>query len=227
MSKVCLTLFLVCFTLLSKAQFGDDEQVPQDNPLNNAAINISVPHNSMSEGDAFFEEAERNERQGELNDALTSFGKAAFEYNNEKLTNRYAASLLRMGNVHLRLNNYLEAEQVVLNAALRAYSKNSNTTGQMASYGMLGRIYLAANKLTQSMWFYTQQGILAKQLSNNGAHIESVIGIANVKIRKREFKMATRDLKSAELLARSYKISKYNPQIKTAKALILEKQGKI
>lgn len=192
--------------------------------VNHPSVNISVPQSLQDAGDVLYQEGAKSERRGELNDALTAFGKAAFEYSNNNQLAKYANALLRMGNVHLQLRNYTEAEQVVLNAALKAYAKLGSRAGQMASYASLGKIYLAADKLTQSMWFFTQEGILARQLGNNGSHVESVIGIANVKIKKKEFKMATRDLNSAEYLAKSYKISLYNQQIKEARQLISKKQ---
>ena len=95
--------------------------------------------------------------------------------------------------------------------------------GLMNSYSLLGRVYLANNKYTQSMWFYTQQGILAKQLRSDNAYIESVLGIVQVKIKKRDFTLALRDLKSAEWLATAIKSNQYKSQIRDARELIAAK----
>lgn len=198
---------------------------PQDAPQVGSAINIAVAQNNENEADEFFEDAERNERRGDLNEALTLFGKAAFEYNNDRKFSRYGATLLRMSNIHMLLTRYAEAEQVVLNAALKTYSKIGSKAGQMASYNQLGKIYLAANKFTQSMWFYTQQGILARQIGNNISYIDSVIGLALVKIKKKEYSLATKDLNRAELLAKTSKITQFNQQIKSNRSIIAEKQS--
>jgi hypothetical protein len=176
--------------------------------------------------DVYFADAEKNEHKGDLNEALSLFGKAAFEYNADKKLVRYAASLMRMSNIHLMLAHYTEAEQVILNVALKTYARIGNKAGQMTSYGQLGKIYYAANKLTQSLWFYTQQGILAKQLNNHAAYIESVIGQAQVKIKKKEFSMALSDLKRAETLAKSAKMTQFSHQIKSSRQAIAEKQAK-
>lgn len=223
MIRFCAALLLV--TAFAKGQSTAVTPGFQDIPINSTAINISVLSKSVSEGDVFFENAERNEKQGDLNDALTLFGKAAFEYNSQKKTSRYAAAMLRMSNVHLLLANYVEAEQVVLNVALKSYSKIGSRAGQMASYLQLAKIYFAANKLTQSMWFYSQQGILAKQLGSNSSHIESVIGIANIKIKKKEYALATKDFNSAETLSKKYQTRQFNQQIKQGRALIAERNG--
>jgi tetratricopeptide (TPR) repeat protein len=223
MKKICLTFSFLLVIIQAGAQHINSG--PQDSPQVGSAINIAVAQNDENLADEFFEDAERNEKRGDLNEALTLFGKAAFEYNNDKKFSRYGATLLRMSNIHLLLTRYTEAEQVVLNAALKTYSKIGSRAGQMASYNQLGKIYLAANKFTQSMWFYTQQGILARQLGNNTSYIDSVIGLALVKIKKREYTLASRDLNRAELLAKTSKITQFNQQIKANRSIIAEKQA--
>ena len=223
MNKICLGL--LCLFFVAKATAQNVVSGPQDVPVINSAINISVAVKDEVDGDEYFADAERNEKKGDLNDALTLFGKAAFEYNSDKKFSRYAASLLRMSNVHMLLTHYTEAEQVILNVALKTYSRIGSTTGQMASYNQLGKIYLAANKYTQSMWFYTQQGILAKQLGNNSSYIDSVLGLVAIKIKKKEYSLATKDVNRAELLAKNYKITQFTQQIKLNRNLIAEKTG--
>ncbi|RZJ74632.1 MAG: hypothetical protein EOO47_20875 [Flavobacterium sp.] len=223
MNKICLTFSFLLLVLQVDAQHINSG--PQDAPQVGSAINIAVAQNGENEADEFFEDAEKNERRGDLNEALTLFGKAAFEYNNDRKFSRYGATLLRMSNIHMLLTRYAEAEQVVLNAALKTYSKIGSKAGQMASYNQLGKIYLAANKFTQSMWFYTQQGILARQIGNNTSYIDSVIGLALVKIKKKEYSLATKDLNRAELLAKTSKITQFNQQIKSNRSIIAEKQS--
>jgi tetratricopeptide (TPR) repeat protein len=223
MNKFCLTLGCLFCAASSLAQ--NVNSGPQDAPQFGTAINIAVSIIDDSNGDEFFADAERNEKRGELNEALTLFGKAAFEYNNDKKFSRYGAALLRMSNVHLLLLHYTEAEQVILNAALKTYSRIGSRTGQMASYNQLGRIYFAANKLTQSLWFYTQQGILAQQLKNNTSYIDSVLGIAQIKIKKREYNLAIKDVNRAEILAKSAGISQFTQQIKVSRQAIADKQA--
>lgn len=198
---------------------GQPEQLP-----GNGAITIAVSGMDEADGDIYFEEAEKEEKNGDLNDALTLFGKAAFEYNNSRKFSRYGASLLRLSNVHFLMEHYTEAEQVILNVALKTYSRIGNRPGQMASYNQLGKIYLAANKLTQSLWFYTQQGILAKQTSNNTSYIDSILGIAQVKIKKKEYSLAIKDLNRAESYAKVAKINQFKGQIKSARNTIADRK---
>ena len=222
MNKICLVL--IGFWITSNVLAQSSNSGPQDVNAYGPAVNVAVSSTDETEADIFFADAERNERRGDLNEALTLFGKAAFEYNSDKKLTKYAASLLRMSNVHLLLLHYTEAEQVVLNVVLKTYSRIGNKSGQMASYNQLGKIYYGANKLTQSMWFFTQQGILAQQLKNNSSYIESILGIATVKIKKREYNLALKDIDKAETLAKYFKMYQFNSQIKSNKATIVEKQ---
>jgi tetratricopeptide (TPR) repeat protein len=223
MNKIYLTLVSLFFVSTTIAQ--NINSGPQDVPQVGTAINIAVSTIDESDGDEFFADAEKNEKRGDLNEALTLFGKAAFEYNNDKKFSRYGAALLRMSNVHMLLTHYTEAEQVVLNAALKTYSRIGSRSGQMAAYNQLGKIYFAANKLTQSLWFYTQQGILAQQLKNNTSYIDSILGIALIKIKKKEFNLANKDLNRAELLAKNARITQFTSLIKSSRGIIADKQA--
>lgn len=222
MNKICLALICLWITSNALAQSGNSG--PQDGISYGPAINVAVSNTDETEADIYFADAERNERRGDLNEALTLFGKAAFEYNSDKKLTKYATSLLRMSNVHLLLSHYTEAEQVVLNVALKTYSRIGNKAGQMASYNQLGKIYFGANKLTQSLWFFTQQGILAQQLKNNSSYIESILGIATIKIKKKEYSLALKDINRAEVLAKQFKINQFNSQIKMNRVAVSEKK---
>ncbi|MET1055936.1 MAG: hypothetical protein ABWY16_11555 [Pedobacter sp.] len=222
MYKLCFALICLVFSAPAIAQTNTFTQ--QDSNSGGGSIIIATSGAEEAEGDVYFEEAEKNEKMGDLNDALTLFGKAAFEYNNSGNYSRYGISLLRLSNVHYLLEHYTEAEQVVLNVALKTYSRYGNRSGQMASYSQLGKIYLAANKLTQSMWFYTQQGILARQVNNNTSYIDSILGLVQVKIRKKEYTMAIKDINRAEVFAKNSRISQFKGQIKQARTTIAEKK---
>lgn len=221
MKKSLLTLVLVSFTIAASAQ--TNHFLPQPTP-GDASINIASSSLEENEGNIYFAEGERNERKGDLNEAVTLFGKAAFEYNSSRQLDRYGSALLRLSNAHYLLAHYTEAEQVVLNVALKNYSKLGSKTGLIDSYNQLGKIYLAINKYTQSMWFYTQQGILARQIGSNRAYIESILGIANVKIKKKDFLLANKDLDRAELLAKGSNVMEYKERIKIARGMIPAKK---
>lgn len=224
MNKSLLAIIFMFLTANAVAQTSHN--FSEVEATGSGAINIVVSSLDENEGNTFFSEAERNERNGDYNEALNLFGKAAFEYNSSRQFARYGSALMRLSNVHYLLTHYTEAEQVVLNVALKNYSKIGSRAGQMDSYGQLGRIYLASNKLTQSLWFYTQQGILARQIGSNAANIESILGIANVKIKKKEYTMASNDINRAELMAKSANTNQFRSQIREARALIPSKKGK-
>lgn len=188
------------------------------------SVNLAVLSNtSRSAADEFIDEAERYEKFGDFDNAVVMLSKAANEYQQDKKFASYGATLIRLSNVHLLLSNYNEAEQIVLKRVLKNYARMGSRAGQMSAYQQLGKIYLAANKLPQSLWFYTQQGILAQQLKDNHAYIESVLGIVSVKIKKKDYQLAVRDLDTAELLSKNANTVQYNQLIKQNRALIAER----
>jgi len=226
MIKSALAFFVGLCASISLSAQNIDRSDHQEPGLGGSAINISVSKFDLTEGNNYFEDAEGLEKKGDFNEALTLFGKAAFEYNAVRNFNLYGQALIKMSNMHYQLGRFTEAEQILLNVALKNYAKLGSRVGQMNTYFLLGKVYLANSKFTQSMWFYTQQGILARQMKNTHAYIESVIGIAQVKIRKKDFTLALKDLKQAEQLASSIKSNQYRGQIKEAREMIGNKTGK-
>ncbi|MCD0487082.1 hypothetical protein LPB86_02500 [Pedobacter sp. MC2016-14] len=197
----------------------------EESAAGSGAITIAVSGLDEEDGNNYFSEADKNEKRGDLNDALTLFGKAAFEYNSSKKFALYGSALMRLSHVHFLMEHYTEAEQVVLNVALKNYSKIGSRNGQMNAYSQLGKIYFASNKLTQSLWFYTQQGILAQQLKDYTSYIASLLGIMNVKIKRKEYKLATKDINRIELLAKNSNINQFKREIRDARSLISGKQS--
>ncbi len=221
--KTCyLFVSLMVISFLTQAQNTvapgfDQTNYPQ------FSINLAVLVNTASNADSYFEEAERYERLGDYDSAAAMFNRAAIDYKIHKKYGHLGKALLRLSNAHLNLANYTEAEQIVLKQALRNYTKIGSKSGQMESYQQLGKVYLAANRLTESLWFYTQQGILAQQLENKSAYIESILGIAAIKIKKKEYLLASKDLNNAEVLSKTAKIVQYNQLIKFNRAVIAER----
>ncbi|WP_293297889.1 hypothetical protein [Pedobacter sp. UBA4863] len=223
MKKIWLFMLSVLSVLFANAQGNVAPGFEQTN-YPQFSINVAVLGNAnRSNADIFFDEAERYERIGDFDGAAAMFNKAAHEYQRGKKFSRYGTALIRLSNAHLALLNYPEAEKIVLKQVLKNYTKIGSRAGQMLAYQQLGKIYLAANKLPQSLWFYTQQGILAQQLRDNHAYIESVLGIAAVKIRKKDYQLAVKDLNTAELLSKNANTAQYNQLIKNNRALIAEK----
>ncbi|MGE6218277.1 tetratricopeptide repeat protein [Nubsella zeaxanthinifaciens] len=225
MKWTCLTMVFVTAGLFASAQNPTVQGAEAGN--GQLSVNISVVGGqAFTIADSFFDEAEKFERSGDYDNAVAAYNRAAKEYQEDKKYARYGATLIKLSNAHLVLSNYAEAEKIVLKQVLKNYTRIGSKSGQMAAYQQLGKIYLAANKLPQSLWFYTQHGILAQQLNDKSAYIESVIGIASVKIKKKDYLLASKDLNNAELLSKNANIVKYNQLIKSNRAIIAEKTTK-
>lgn len=222
MLKIVLAVICLFSTLQIQAQTVEKGDYQSPNGPSNA-ISIAVSKFDLADGNSLFIAAEDFEKKGDYNEALTLFGKAAFEYNVIRNFNRYGQAIMKMSNMHYQLGRFTDAEQILINVAVKNYSKMGSKTGLMTTYNLLGKVYLASNKYTQSMWFYTQQGIIAKQLNRNVSYIESVLGIVQVKIKKKDFTLALRDLKTVEWLASSIKTSQFKDQIRDAREMIVSK----
>lgn len=219
-------LFLILIVSLSlKAQNSvapgfDQTNYPQ------FSINISVLGRNMTNADILFDEAERFEKVGDYKSAIGLFSKSATKYLQNKKYVHYGTALVRLSNAYYLSNQYLNAEQVILKQALKNFNRIGSKLGQMEAYQQLAKIYSASNKLAQSLWFYTQQGILALEVHNKESHIESVLGIATIKIKKKEYDLAIKDLDYAEMLCRSSNFYQYTQQITNNRLLIANRTGK-
>lgn len=222
MKKFCLLALFCSVVFAVKAQNTAAPGLEQTH--SQFSVNLAVLGNSnRSVAENLYEEGERYERFGDFDSAAFMFNKAANEFKQDKKYNLYGTTLIRLSNVYLSQANFAEAEHVVLKQVLRNYAKTGSKVGQMSAYQQLGKIYLAANKLPQALWFYTQHGILAQQLQDKNAFIESVLGIASVKIKKKDYLLASKDLNTAELLSKNANTIQYNQIIKNNRALIAEK----
>ena len=59
----------------------------------------------------------------------------------------------------------------------------------------------------------------------NSSYSESILGLVQVKIKKKEYTLAMKDINRAELLAKSVKTTQFKGQIKQARAAIAEKKS--
>ncbi len=219
MKKVAIAL-IASLIYFSAAAQSVDKIDSQDQNAGSTAINIAISKYDLADGNSYFEKANNLFQKGEFDEALTSFGKAAFEYSTVKNYTKYGEAIIKMSDMHYRLGNFKEAEDILLNVAVKNYSMLHSNLGLMNTYFLLGNTLLAQNKYTQSMWFYTQQGILAKQLGNQNSVIKSLLGVVKVKIKKKDFSLALRDLKSAELMARARNTSQFGDEISEARRTI-------
>lgn len=213
-------ILFICSLFVSQLLYAQSEQSPGPEERRGNAIYISVSKFKNELAEEFYDQAELMERKGAYTEALNYYNKAALEFSLIKNNTRYGQSLMRITVMQTQLKRYQEAEQTLLNVAIKHYSKMSSKPGIMGIYQQLANTYLAWNKTTQSMWFYSQQGILAQQLKNNNAYIESILGIAQVKIRKKEYQLANLDINRAEVLANTYKQDQFRLKIKEARDLM-------
>ncbi|RZL16448.1 MAG: hypothetical protein EOO96_29145, partial [Pedobacter sp.] len=133
MTKIVVAFISLFASLQLNAQ-NIDKSDNQEPGIGGSSINIAVSKYDLAEGNNYFEDAEDFERKGDFNEALTLFGKAAFEFNAVKNLNLYVQALTKMSSMHYQLGRFGDAEQILLNVVLKNYSKMGSRSGQMSTY---------------------------------------------------------------------------------------------
>ncbi|QEK52268.1 hypothetical protein FYC62_11915 [Pedobacter aquae] len=163
---------------------------------------------------------------------LSGDDKAAADFNDMAIAGyrimeqdqKLVKALLQQNELMLRAGNLKQAEQQILTKILlMAYRMNSKQA-EMNCYQQLGRVYWHQNKFTEAKWFFVQANILANKLHHRVGTIRSLLMLAKVKNRIKDYGLALADLKLANsLLNTSNKY--FRPDILKGMALTYQKLG--
>lgn len=111
-----------------------------------------------------------------------------------------AHNLLRNGDIK-------QAEHMILKYTLLINNGLNRKKKEQACYLQLGKIYLEAKRYTESKWFYIQSLTLSDQLNLYPQKIESLLLLAKVKNKIKDYNLALGDLKLAKnLIKKGYYI---------------------
>ncbi|TZF80901.1 hypothetical protein FW774_19935 [Pedobacter sp. BS3] len=98
--------------------------------------------------------------------------------------------------------NYNEAEDIILKQALPLYRSADNAEGRTGSFDVLARTYLDQKRYSEAKWFFIQANTQSRILKDTVGIITSLTNLAKVKNAIKDYKLALRDLKEAEILAK-------------------------
>lgn len=133
-------------------------------------------------------------------------------------------ALLQQNDLMLRAGHLKHAEQQILTKILlMAYRMNSKQA-EMNCYQQLGRVYWHQNKFTEAKWFFVQANILAKKLNHSVGIIRSLLMLAKVKNKIKDYSLALADLKLANNLLNTHN-SYFKADILKNMALTYQKLG--
>ncbi|WP_276360295.1 hypothetical protein [Daejeonella sp. H1SJ63] len=123
---------------------------------------------------------------------------------------------------------YKEAEALILKRALPLnYYKLKDKTGTIRCYDQLADIYGRQKKFSEAKWFYIQSNMLARKVNYPKGIVNSLIGLAHVKLAIGDYQLAFSDLKEAEQLSLKYKYSYNLIEIKSTLSELYTKTGNL
>jgi len=121
--------------------------------------------------------------------------KATFEY------------LFWKNNMLLALGNANQVESHILNGILARASRNGKIK-EWECYYQLGKSYLQQQKMVQAKWFFVQALTLSNGFNSKIPKIKSLLMLAKVKSKVKDYSLAIQDLKVAENLSERNKLFK-------------------
>jgi len=96
-------------------------------------------------------------------------------------------------------NNIKKAENLILKNALQMSGRLGKKSAY-ACYLQLGKIYLKANRITESKWFFIQALTTASNINFKQGEIESLLLLSKAKVEIKDYDLALQDLKKAKIL---------------------------
>ena len=139
---------------------------------------------------------------------ITGNAKAAAEYSEiaiayiEETGNKTALFdyLFWKNNLLLAFGNARQVEAHILNEILAKASHNGHLK-EWECYYQLGKSYLQQQKMVQAKWFFVQALTLANGFKSKAPKIKSLLMLAKVKSKVKDYALALQDLKVAESLS--------------------------
>jgi len=121
---------------------------------------------------------------------------------------------------------FKEAETLILKKALPLnYYKLKDQTGTIGCYDQLAGIYSQQKKFSEAKWFYIQSNMLARKVNNSKGIVNSLLGLAHVKVAIGDYQLAFNDLKEAERLSLKHNFNYNLIEIKSTLSDLYAKTG--
>ncbi|TZF80922.1 tetratricopeptide repeat protein [Pedobacter sp. BS3] len=142
---------------------------------------------------------------------ITGRYEQALAYNDEALQLNFTLKrAIPVGNLYLEIasvrtlqQNYPLAESYILKKALPLFRRMGDKNGKMKSFEYLARLYQQQNRYTEAKWYCIQAGMVADQIGDTQARINTLTSLAQIKSASGDRQLALQDFKTAESMARA------------------------
>ncbi|MGV3705756.1 MAG: hypothetical protein ACO1NU_10320 [Arcticibacter sp.] len=130
---------------------------------------------------------------------LNSIISSKYDQPNDKST--LADAYVKLAEIRRVQKRYKQAESMILNKALGLYRSADNLVGRVNCFDVLGHIYLEQKRHSEAKWFFIQANTLARNLNDEKGVVTSLVNLSKVKVAIKDYSLAMRDLKEANVIA--------------------------
>jgi tetratricopeptide (TPR) repeat protein len=164
-------------------------------------------------------------KQNNYERALHYSRHALGRYQDLGLKARMAECYVLMARLSKEQKNYRQAETYILKQALPLFRSAGNEYGRISCFDALGNIYHEQKRYSEAKWFFIQANTQSRNLKDTTEIINSLVKLGKVKIDIRDYDLALRDFKEAELLSRKKRLLVQMTDVKKAYSLLYKKTG--
>lgn len=159
-------------------------------------------------------------------DEALKFDQTALDYFSGKgLKGKMAECYVNIARIKIEQGNFVQAESMILKHALPLFRSASDDFGRISCFDVLGRSYVGQKKYSPAKWFFIQANTQARNLKDTIGIISSLTELGKVKISIRDYDLAIRDFKEAELLSRRKGALSLMAEVKKAYGLLYKQTG--
>lgn len=169
-------------------------------------------------GQAFMQQRKNESAAKYFSEAITEFDKA-------DLNAKSAKNYVNLANVRRLQEKFSDAEFMVIRRALPLYRSAGYVPGRIGCFDALGHIYHDQKRYSEAKWYFLQANTLARTLKDTAAIAESLINTGRVKSSIADYKLALKDFREAEWLAKKHKYLKQLRDVNNAYAELYAKTG--
>lgn len=148
----------------------------------------------------------------QIDNAVKTFNTAANSFEAINFKENAAKCYIELAMVERIGKNFKSAEYLIMKKGLPM----CNPVDNIRCYDVLAHTYQDLSRYSEAKWFYLQVNTLARWRNDTVSIITSLTNLGRVKTSIKDYKLAVKDFKEAQMLAKNAKLKKYLPEINAA-----------
>ena len=165
--------------------------------------------------------------QNNLSDASRHVSYAIREFDRLNDKTRLGISYLKQAEIFRRQKQYKKGERLILKSALPFFRSTGYQAGRIGCFDVLAKIYRSQSRYSEAKWFFIQANTQARKLNDVEGIINSLINLGRVKVKIRDYNLATRDFREAQTLASQRGNLFLLAEVKDAYAFLYKEMGNL